>query len=280
MIGICNLTSFVFSILINNFPLTKWLFEFFSFLFRSKDWRDKHVLIVHEGQKPYVCDACGKAFGMKQGLKEHYIIVHEKNGKLKCEQCNFTAPNNSRLSFHVKTVHEKKATFNCAQCSFVCYRKDGLKAHIDAVHEKKRPHKCEYCEGAFFLRRDKERHLLKFHNIDVKKGGGGGLMWIMKNLLKDNLILKKNSLFLLEVNLKVGIFIGTKFKKCEQCNFKDPNNSRLSFHLKTVHEKKATFNCAQCSFVCYSKDGLKAHIDAVHEKKRPHKCDYCEGAFI
>ena len=165
---------------------------------------------------------------MKQGLKEHYIIVHEKNGKLKCEQCNFTAPNNSRLSFHVKTVHEKKATFNCAQCSFVCYRKDGLKAHIDAVHEKKRPHKCEYCEGAFFLRRDKERHLLKFHNIDVKKGGGGGLMWIMKNLLKDNLIFKKNSLFLLEVNLKVGIFIGTKFKKCEQCNFKAPNNSRLS----------------------------------------------------
>ncbi len=140
-------------------------------MFRSKDWRDKHVLIVHEGQKPYVCDACGKAFGMKQGLKEHYIIVHEKNGKLKCDQCNFTAPNNSRLSFHIKTVHEKKATFNCSQCSFVCYRKDGLKAHVDAVHEKKRPHKCEYCDGAFFLRRDKERHLLKFHNIDVKKGG-------------------------------------------------------------------------------------------------------------
>ena len=54
---------------------------------------------------------------------------------------------------------------------FVTDRKDGLKAHIDAVHEKKRPHKCDYCDGAFFLRRDKERHLLKFHNIDVKKGG-------------------------------------------------------------------------------------------------------------
>ena len=94
----------------------------------------------------------------------------------KCEQCNFKAPNNSCLSFHVKILHEKKATFNCTQCSFVCYSKNRLKAHIDAVHEKKRPHKCEYCEGAFFLRRDKERHLLKFHNIDVKKGGGGGLM--------------------------------------------------------------------------------------------------------
>ena len=73
--------------------------------------------------------------------------------------------------FHVQTVHEKKAVYSCEQCSFMCYRKDGLKAHVDAVHEKKRPHKCGYCEGAFFLRRDKERHLLKFHNIDVKKGG-------------------------------------------------------------------------------------------------------------
>ena len=67
-----------------------------------------------------MCDACGKAFGMKQGLKEHYIIVHEKNGKLKCQHCQFTAPNNSRLRFHVQTVHEKKSTFTCQQCTFTC----------------------------------------------------------------------------------------------------------------------------------------------------------------
>ena len=80
--------------------------------------------------------------------------------------------------------------------------------------------------------------------------------------------LSKNSLFLLEINPKVGIFMGIKSKKCEQCNFKAPNNSRLSFHVKTVHIKKATFNCAQCSFVCYRKDGLKVHLGAVHEKKK------------
>ena len=84
---------------------------------------------------------------------------------------------------------------------------------------------------------------------------------------------------MLEVNLKVKTFIGTKSKKYEQCNFKAPNNSCLSFHVKTLHEKKAAFNCAQCSFVCYSKNGLNTPIDVVHEKKRPPKCDYCEGVF-
>ena len=92
--------------------------------------------------------------------------------------------------------------------------------------------------------------------------------------------LLKNSLFLLEVNLRVWIFIGTKSIKCEQCNFKAPNNSCLSFHVKILHEKKATFNCTQCSFVCYSKNGLNTPIDVVHEKKRPPKCDYCEGVFF
>ena len=30
-------------------------------------------------------------------------------------------------------------------------------------------HKCEYCESAFYRRRDKEKHLLKAHNIDLLK---------------------------------------------------------------------------------------------------------------
>jgi len=66
----------------------------------------------------------------------------------------------------------RRPTLTVDSVFFVCYQKDGLKAKIDSVHEKKRPQKCDYCEGAFFLRRDKKGNLLKFHNIDVKKGGG------------------------------------------------------------------------------------------------------------
>ena len=30
-------------------------------------------------------------------------------------------------------------------------------------------HKCDYCDSAFYRRRDKEKHLLKTHNIDLIK---------------------------------------------------------------------------------------------------------------
>ena len=30
-------------------------------------------------------------------------------------------------------------------------------------------HKCDYCDSAFYRRRDKEKHLLKAHNIDLIK---------------------------------------------------------------------------------------------------------------
>lgn len=36
------------------------------------------------------------------------------------------------------------------------------------MHGKFKQHKCDFCDSAFYRRRDKEKHLLKAHNIDME----------------------------------------------------------------------------------------------------------------
>ena len=47
-----------------------------NYLFK-KPMLKRHIAVVHEGQKNFLCDLCPKAFGTKNNLKNHKIHVHE-----------------------------------------------------------------------------------------------------------------------------------------------------------------------------------------------------------
>ena len=49
----------------------------------------KHIHTVHEGNKDYKCESCGKSFTVACNLKKHIYTVHEGRKDHKCETNHF-----------------------------------------------------------------------------------------------------------------------------------------------------------------------------------------------
>ena len=43
---------------------------------------------VHERQRPFVCETCGRKFAAKAGMENHILLIHEKAMPFTCDQCN------------------------------------------------------------------------------------------------------------------------------------------------------------------------------------------------
>ena len=44
--------------------------------------------MVHEGQRPYKCEQCDKAFTRKRYLTGHVLVVHEGKKPWECDICH------------------------------------------------------------------------------------------------------------------------------------------------------------------------------------------------
>ena len=62
--------------------------DFCTSLFKSQPTLSKHIELVHEKKKPYLCSYCDYACGMKSDLKKHVEAVHERTQSHKCPLCD------------------------------------------------------------------------------------------------------------------------------------------------------------------------------------------------
>ena len=111
--------------------------------------RDRHIVVVHNGQKPpksKKCNSCDKKFRSRSDLKRHIYTVH--NGiRHNCSICGISFSQKYDLRKHIAQVHDgdsdkvrhevKKLQedFRCGFCGEGFNQEKSLNLHMNQVHE-------------------------------------------------------------------------------------------------------------------------------------------------
>ena len=81
---------------------------------------NQHIATVHEGKKPFKCEACDARFGRKDTMNQHIEAKHEGKKPFKCEACDAKFTTKQSMTNHIESKHKEKNPFEGNQ-SLDCY---------------------------------------------------------------------------------------------------------------------------------------------------------------
>ena len=106
-------------------------------IFTTKDFKIKHLSIVHGEMKTFECNICLRVFGGQQSLSTHIKHSHKKDKKKhKCDSCEKQFTYSGHLNNHMKTFHEGQRNYVCKNCGKSLTMQANLKITPVGINEK------------------------------------------------------------------------------------------------------------------------------------------------
>ncbi|XP_065077550.1 gastrula zinc finger protein XlCGF57.1-like [Ochlerotatus camptorhynchus] len=224
----------------------------------------RHVKSAHLGEKPFVCDLCGKEFSQKTVLEAHHS-THVQERNYSCEVCLKRFKSKKLLKLHVirhvRSSQPKQETepLECDVCHKLYSSKMSLRNH-KLMHSDAKI-MCTFCGKNFKIMAHLKVHL-RSHTKEQP--------------YECNQCHKK---FGYETSLKTHRLVHSDERpyKCDLCDVAFRQLNHLKAH-KFLHSGEKPFECMVCKKAFALRGNLTVHM-RIHDGPvtSPFQCRICVG---